>query len=608
MAHEQEVSNILEGTVPDACEDGTKFVTQAKVEVARLLEVSGSSMLALCNAIEQATSKATLKNAFRDLNSFTRILLGADPSGAHNDLVRDTIVALQVSGRLEAMLTTVTPVNVALLEYKKAVVRDLAISMRRLEAKAQLQDEMDAELLSLLPDPILMEAGEEAQAVDPSHAAAEVGGDPPVRKRSLSDVSDQQSKPKRPRVPVLTSVERIAAEDGIGGASKRRALMTRERLRAGQHDPKGLLDLVDTSTSALDHAKKLELRKSAGFIFNSTSKKLSLAEQFNAATVRLDLGLGGQSIKDSLLFGAKVLSTPGVLTNKNVNDIENNLVDGNTTWTHQKTYVKMLTAGCLNQAKRIIEKFDEVLYGPAPEDLVNHTHTAIRNLLSSTEGRAFLSGTEVSGNQVDNDGDIFIRKIIEAVSPIIPITLRNRSLDGGYLRTALALLEATEIILTRFDEDVRRQANPAGAVGMAQAMHNEMERAILYGDQRLKPLRDFAREMRAQYQTSLGLGKSFHRDRATGVSKRTRGFRNRSSFRGNRYFRGQGFSRFQQGTTRSNGFGPAGGGEDYAWSSSLPSSSVQAQSASTRGRAPCFNYQAGNCLRGRACRFSHNDG
>ena len=267
----------------------------------------------------------------------------------------------------------------------------------------------------------------------------------------------------------------------------------------------------------------------------------------------------------------------------------------------------MLTAGCLNQAKRIIEKFDEVLYGPAPEDLVNHTHTAIRNLLSSTEGRAFLSDTEVSGNQVDDDGDIFIRKIIEAVSPIIPITLRNRSLDGGYLRTALALLEATEIILTRFDEDIRRQANPAGAVGMAQAMHNEMERAILYGDQQLKPLRDFAREMRAQYQTSLGLGKSFNRDKATGVSKRTRGFRNRSSFRGARYFRGQGFSRFQQGATRSNGFGPAGGGEDYAWSSSLPATSVQAQSTSTRGRAPCFNYQAGNCLRGRACRFAHND-
>ena len=115
MAVEQAVSQILDGSVPDASEGGTEIVTQAKVEVTRLLEVSNSSMLALCSAIEQASSKEALRNAFRKLNSFTRILLGADPSGAHNDLIRDTIVALQVSGRLEAMLTTVTPVNVALL-------------------------------------------------------------------------------------------------------------------------------------------------------------------------------------------------------------------------------------------------------------------------------------------------------------------------------------------------------------------------------------------------------------------------------------------------------------------------------------------------------------
>ena len=77
---------------------------------------------------------------------------------------------------------------------------------------------------------------------------------------------------------------------------------------------------------------------------------------------------------------------------------------------------------------------------------------------------------------------------------MIPITLRNRFLDGGYLRTALTLLEANENLFTQYDEDVRPQANPAGAVGMAQTMYNEMERAILYGDQKLKPLRDLARK------------------------------------------------------------------------------------------------------------------
>ena len=130
--------------------------------------------------------------------------------------------------------------------------------------------------------------------------------------------------------------------------------MTREKLRAAQHDPKGLLDLVDTSTNALEHAKKLELLKSKGYILH-TNRNRSMTEKFNAAEVRLDLGLGGQSISDTLLFGARVLSTPGVLTAKNIKDIENNFVEGNTTWTHQKSYVRMLTAGCVNQAKRIIE-------------------------------------------------------------------------------------------------------------------------------------------------------------------------------------------------------------------------------------------------------------
>ena len=144
-------------------------------------------------------------------------------------------------------------------------------------------------------------------------------------------------------------------------------------------------------------------------------------------------------------------------------------------------------------------------------------------MLTSTEGRSFFEETEVSSPQVGNEGDEFIQKVIEAVSPILPITLRNRSLDGGYLRTALALLEATEILFTQFEEDIRRHANPAGAVGMVQAMHNEIERAILYGDQDLKPLREFAREMKTLYQTSLGLGKPFPRDTASGAERQARG-------------------------------------------------------------------------------------
>ena len=58
-------------------------------------------------------------------------------------------------------------------------------------------------------------------------------------------------------------------EDGFGSSSQKRALMTGERLRSGEHDPRGLHDLVSTSTTALEHTKRLELLKAAGFNLNS---------------------------------------------------------------------------------------------------------------------------------------------------------------------------------------------------------------------------------------------------------------------------------------------------------------------------------------------------
>ena len=137
----------------------------------------------------------------------------------------------------------------------------------------------------------------------------------------------------------------------------------------------------------------------------------------------------------------------------------------------------------MNQAKRIVEKYDEILYGPAPELLVNEAHSAIRTLLKSSECRNFMdSGTDRDG-QSDNAGDEFVRKIMEAVSPILPVALRNKSMDGAYLGTALYILGAAEIMFAQYEEDARVQANPAGAVGLCRSMHSEIERATLYGDQ-----------------------------------------------------------------------------------------------------------------------------
>ena len=83
------------------------------------------------------------------------------------------------------------------------------------------------------------------------------------------------------------------------------------------------------STTALDRTKRLELLKGAGMSFKGPSR--SFSDRLNAAIQRLDLGLGGHSIADTLLFGAKVMSCPGALSKKNITDVENNLSNGSTT-------------------------------------------------------------------------------------------------------------------------------------------------------------------------------------------------------------------------------------------------------------------------------------
>ena len=120
-----------------------------------------------------------------------------------------------------------------------------------------------------------------------------------------------------------------------------------------------------------------------------------MSEKFNAAAVRLDLGFGGgHFIADNLLFVARVLNTPSEISNKNINDIENNFVDGKKTCAHQQAYVRMLTAGSLNQAKKIVEKYD-ILYGSILEIPVKETHRAIRNLLGSSACKSFLEDTSL---------------------------------------------------------------------------------------------------------------------------------------------------------------------------------------------------------------------
>ena len=99
-----------------------------------------------------------------------------------------------------------------------------------------------------------------------------------------------------------------------------------------------------------------------------------------------------------------------------------------------------------------------------------------------------------------------------SVLPILPITLSDKALDGGYLRTALQLLAAAEFLFAQYETDLRIGVNPAGLVGMCNSLHAEIKRSANFNEQ-LKPLREFSKDLKAQYQTFLGLGSSFPRIR-----------------------------------------------------------------------------------------------
>ena len=251
-----------------------------------------------------------------------------------------------------------------------------------------------------------------------------------------------------------------------------------------------------------------------------------------------------------------------------------------------------MIAGCMNQAARIIEKYDKVLFGTAPEEQVEGAHKKIRELLVSQEAITFNNEASGSSPEALARRDIFVKKLIEAIPPIIPISLRNKSLDGAYLRTALHFLGAAELMFSRYETDIRREANPAAVVGLCNAMHTSFSQCAL-ANKELKSKEVFIREMTAQYQTSLGMGFGFPNDSV--VRKASR----KAYGRGQTYSRsasqvGRGLSR-QQHRLLDAASGATPIGRDGL-----------SRQAARLARGACRSFLAGTCWRGDSCKFSHS--
>ena len=250
-----------------------------------------------------------------------------------------------------------------------------------------------------------------------------------------------------------------------------------------------------------------------------------------------------------------------------------------------------MIAGCMNQATRILEKYDKVLFGPPPEAQIEEVHRTIRELLISQEGENFRKEIGSTTPEAVARLDLFLKKVIEAVPPIIPVALRNKSLDGAYLRTALHFLGAAELMFSRYETDVRRQSNPAGVVGLCTAMHTNFEHCAVLNKE-LSTQDIFAREMTAQYQTSLGLGFGFPYDSTARKSGRKNTYNRGKSYSRSGRLRGRGLNREQHGVPAETS-GTSGGGY------------VTRQPA-RRARGVCHGFLAGTCWRGANCKFLHN--
>ena len=562
-------------------------------EVNILLAATTDSLQAMCARIESSQTRDDVRTAFKQFNCVMKIFMGLASEVEYDLQVRQAICDMGVSQRFEEKLADTASLREAVTAYKTEVVRQLGLSLHKKRVQANMDEDFDEDLLTqFLPEP------KQFQREGVLRSRPMIAG----TKRSLSAVNPSRNEvpiPKRrSTIPALAAIGRISGTGETAQAEKKSILITREKLRVGLHDPKGLLDLIGSTTDALERTKRLELLKTSGLVNKNQGARKSFSIKLNEAADRLELGLGGISVNEALMFGAKVLSLPGFLTDKNIAEIENNIVDGKTTWKHQEAYCKMIMAGCLNQAKRIIKMYDSVLYGDSPEVLVQTTHQKIRDLLQTEECLKFFNEEDKVNKAEEVKGSVFIKKIVEAVAPIVPITLRDKSLDGTYLRQALHMLGAVELLLAQYQTDVREHANPAGVVGLSSAMYCSFEAATFHGN-KLKSLEDFMKEMRSQYQTSLGFGATFSKDAFPGTRRRRSG--RGLGFWRNRRFAQQGLLRERMVPQGANYRGYRGLGVGQVGRISAGSG----RGAGAHDPAECYDFQAGICRRGATCRFPH---
>ena len=217
--------------------------------VEKVLQLTGDTLPEICQRIETVSTQHDMKSAFGRLNDTMRIFLELPVSPQDYRFMGEAVCALGVSERLKACILEHQSLDAALVAYKTRIISALALVLQRKKQQQALLEFRDDELFSrLLPEP------------SPPTGPEKKVSSPQAPKRTFSQTSQVEDLPRIPKkikstVPALAALHLIPGGGGDGRSPKKHVLVTRQKLRAGLDDPKGLLNLHNSSTNALERAK-----------------------------------------------------------------------------------------------------------------------------------------------------------------------------------------------------------------------------------------------------------------------------------------------------------------------------------------------------------------
>ena len=239
MSAEQDMDDLAQvvpaDTQPPNMDPVVQTINLALDEVTTLLRETGGSFGDICGEVEQATSKDDCRLAFRQFSKVVRMLLVAASAGDHDQLVKEAICSLEPREQLLTLLEDYDSVPEAITAYKKMVLQELAASIRNLKATvvvSEVQDDALFDQFLSAPQSDISRRFSRVPVVQP-----ELSPSRPLvsKKRAISDIVDEPIPEVIPKktgwtIPALASLSTFPEIRDGSGLSKKRALLTREKL------------------------------------------------------------------------------------------------------------------------------------------------------------------------------------------------------------------------------------------------------------------------------------------------------------------------------------------------------------------------------------------